>query len=315
MARALPFGVITESPPMHIVTILNPASGQEQPVLSVLNRVFRDRGVDWEVNVTQREGDAERFAAEASANGADVVAVYGGDGTVSAVASALANERTALAILPGGTGNVIAQELGIPLELEAAVRLACSGDGNGRPVDAVSFRGRLSLLRIGAGADARMICSATRDRKDRLGWIAYLAAALAQLRDPVRSTYRLTIDEHEFELEGLTCIVANVGRIGRGGLSLSRRIDPFDGLLDVLFVRDAGVESVAAVGAQLLGLGDTVPEDVEAPILHFQAREVRINCEPAVEVHCDGDSAGETPLSACVRPGAVRIVLPPPEAN
>ena len=90
----------------HIHVVINPASGQDQPILNTINDVFRECGVSWDISVTQQSGDARRFAETAVANGADVVAGYGGDGSVMEVAQGLMGTDIPLAILPGGTANL-----------------------------------------------------------------------------------------------------------------------------------------------------------------------------------------------------------------
>lgn len=102
--------------------IINPASGMGHPVLRTLNKAFGN-DVEWDVSVTHKRGDAHRFAEAAVAAGADIIAVYGGDGTVTEVANVLAGGDVPLAILPGGTGNAVARMLGIPMELEQSAAL------------------------------------------------------------------------------------------------------------------------------------------------------------------------------------------------
>src|SRR5690349_8821813 len=112
----------------RIHVIINPISGRPQPVLYTLNSVFRAAGVGWDVSVTHECGDACRAAKAAASQGIDVVAVYGGDGTVLEAATGLLGTTTPLAILPGGTANVLSVELGIPHDLTAATRIACAED-------------------------------------------------------------------------------------------------------------------------------------------------------------------------------------------
>jgi diacylglycerol kinase family enzyme len=109
----------------YIHVVINPASGQDQPILNTLNDVFQVFDVDWGVSVTRKSGDAQRFAETAVAEGADVVAAYGGDGTVMEVAQSLIGSDVPLAILPGGTGNLMSVELGIPKNLAKAAEVAC----------------------------------------------------------------------------------------------------------------------------------------------------------------------------------------------
>ena len=107
---------------IHIV--INLGSGKPKPILHTLNAVFRPRDIDWEISLTRKSGDAERFARQAAENGADIVAAYGGDGTVMEVARGLMGLETPLAIFPGGTANLMAVELGIPKDLSKAAGLA-----------------------------------------------------------------------------------------------------------------------------------------------------------------------------------------------
>jgi hypothetical protein len=115
---------VSAASPRHIPVIVNPAAGPDRPVLKLLNHGFRAVGADWDVHLTRRAGDAARLARELRAAGAEMVAVCGGDGTVKEVAGALAGSGFPFAILPGGTGNALAQELTIPLDLAAAASLA-----------------------------------------------------------------------------------------------------------------------------------------------------------------------------------------------
>jgi hypothetical protein len=101
----------------RLYAVVNPAAGQPKPVLHTLNSVCGAAGVNWAVSVTRKSGDAIRFAQKALAEGFDVVAAFGGDGTVMEVASALMGGEVPVAILPGGTANVMSTELRIPNDL------------------------------------------------------------------------------------------------------------------------------------------------------------------------------------------------------
>src|SRR5436853_1739431 len=110
----------------RIHVVINPVSGQERPILGTMNKAFHQADIDWEVKVTKKAGDAQRYAQEAVKAGVDAVAVYGGDGTVMEVASGLVGTDMPLAIFPGGTANVMSIELGIPSDLAQACALICS---------------------------------------------------------------------------------------------------------------------------------------------------------------------------------------------
>ncbi|MEQ8764700.1 MAG: diacylglycerol kinase family lipid kinase [Planctomycetota bacterium] len=297
---------------MRAYLIINPASGADEPVLSVVNRELAEAGIEWEPGITQRDEDAYRFAQEAgSRDDIDVIAVYGGDGTVTAVASGLLTigSKKPLAILPGGTGNCIAQELGIPVDLEAATALLRPGAHRMRSLDAIAMKGRHFLLRVGVGADAEMIRAATREQKDQLGWLAYFFGALNQRRaEPAR--YEIRLDDEVLEAEAIACLVANIGRIGRAGIRLSQEIDPSDGKLDLMIIRNGDWSTIAALGASVLGLEGEEPADPDAPLLHRQAERVSILCDPQQPVHGDGDPHGETPLEIEVLANALELCVP-----
>ena len=112
----------------NIHVIINPASGPNRPILNTLNDVFRKHDVDWDVSITKRYGDATQQAKDAIARGVDLVVGYGGDGTQHELANAVIGTGMPMGILPGGTGNGFAREIGIPKELDAAVDLGARQD-------------------------------------------------------------------------------------------------------------------------------------------------------------------------------------------
>jgi YegS/Rv2252/BmrU family lipid kinase len=289
----------------RIVVIINPAAGQDRPILGVLNRVFHRAGVDWDVCVTKRAGDARGYAEQAVQAGVDAVGVYGGDGTVMEVASGLIGSDVPLAIFPGGTANVMSVELGIPNDLAEASALVCSDSCGSRWIDMGQVGDRPFLLRVGIGFEAEMIEGADRELKDRMGVLAYGLSALQALREPTIARYRLTIDGREIECDGMTCVIANTGSMGQIGLSLAPTIDVSDGLLDVVVIRKADIPSLLSVAASVVA-GN---EDAE-PLQHWQAREVAVAADPPQEVQSDGEMLGSTPVNARVLPHAVRVIVP-----
>jgi diacylglycerol kinase (ATP) len=297
---------VEDSVPKRIYVIINPAAGKQQAVLHTINQVFRAARVKWDVSVTQAAGDALHYAREAVSSGFDLVAAYGGDGTIMEVAAGLIGSDVPLAILPGGTANVMAIELEVPRELELACELAAGGSGLIRQVDMGQSGDHYFLLRMGIGLEAEMVEGADRDLKDRLGYLAYGLSALQALRQPSVARYHLSLDGSHVESEGITCIITNAGSLGQPGLSLSPRIDVSDGLLDVLVLRQADLGSLLSVAASVLdGIGEA------EPVQHWQARELTVDTDPPQSVQGDGEPWGKTPVSITVVPRAVGIVTPP----
>ncbi len=288
----------------RVHVIINPASGQPEPVLNTINSVFYPAGIDWDISITQKSGDATRFAQEAAASGVDVVAVYGGDGTVMEIASGLIGTDTPMAIMPGGTANVVSVELGIPKNLLEACELIASKTSGIRAIDVGISEGKHFLHRIGLGMAAEKVKGATREMKDRFGVLAYTIAGLNVLKNPPMAHYRFTLDGKTIEANGISCIVANSGNMGVQGFSVARDVSISDGLLDVFLVRDRGLVSVASSAASIADL--TLNTDA---LHHWQARDIIIDADPPQSTQGDGEVWGETPIRISVLPQAVNVII------
>lgn len=289
----------------RIHVIINPAAGQPEPILHVLNDVFRPAGVQWDVSITHEYGDATRQARQAAEGGADIVVAYGGDGTVMEVVNGLIGTEVPLGILPGGTGNVLSIELEIPQTSEEAAQLLVSDEAQIRMVDVGQSGEKHFLLRAFVGFDARRIELTTRDLRDRYGKMAYLVAALKAIPETEAMGYQLTLDGEEVECEGFTCIVENAGNMGVAGLSLVPNVSISDGLLDVIVMH--GLDPLSLASA----LGSIADRPLDADRLHhWQAREITIATDPPQAVIGDGEAWGETPITVKVLPGAARVVVP-----
>ena len=295
---------------VHI--IINPASGQDRPVLAILNDVFHPSGIDWDVSVTKDAGDGRRYALAALDSGVDAIGVYGGDGTVNEVASALVGTETPLAIFPGGTANVMSVELGIPNDLLEACALVSRGTGVVRAIDVGDTGDHIFLTRIGIGFEAAVIQQTDRDQKDRHGWLAYALNGLRQLADPKLSHYQLTVDGVSIETAGLACMVANSGILspnsglpGKSVLSFSPTISVTDGLLDILVLRNADIGYLLSVAANMVA-----GTEGAQPLLHWTGHEVSVVADPPQSIQYDGEVIGYTPVTARVRPQSLRVIVP-----
>ena len=287
----------------RIHVVINPASGQPQPILHTLNRVFREAQMDWDISLTKQSGDAERFARQAAESGADVVAAYGGDGTVMEVARGLVGSPVPMAILPGGTANLMSVELGIPKKLEEAARIASSETSQVRRVDAGMVGETFFLLRVGLGFAAQKVKLADRKLKDKYGVLAYSIAAIRALKQTRPVNFRLTLDGKVTEVQGLTCLVDNAGNMGISNLSPGRNIGVSDGLLDVLLIINPGFGSLVDASKKLVERGAT------DSYVHWQAKDITIEADPPQPVQIDGEMAGETPVYIRVIPQALGVLI------
>jgi YegS/Rv2252/BmrU family lipid kinase len=289
---------------MRVKIIINPGAGQPQPVLSILNDTLGAAGLEWDVAITHKSGDGFAAAKKAAVEKFDLVCSYGGDGTVSEVAAALCGGNTPMGVLPGGTGNALADDLGIPNDLKAAAALVASQAYELRSVDIGRIGDRLFVLRATMGFEASVVEDATRKLKDKYGWLAYAFASLKTLTDPPRAMYRVEVDGKCYEAEGLACMVANSASTGVMGMKLSDKVDISDGQLDVIIAESTDLATLAESTAD--AVGGTEPRS----FCRWKGTKIKVESTPAQTVLVDGEDAGKTPVAVSIIPGALKIAVP-----
>jgi YegS/Rv2252/BmrU family lipid kinase len=197
----------------------------------VLTDAMTARGWDaplWLETTPEETGAAQ--ARQAVLAGVDLVIAAGGDGTVTACASGVAGTQVPLGIVPIGTGNLLALNLGIPLDLDRALEVSLAGED--RQVDLGTANGRPFVAMAGLGIDARMLRSTSEWAKRRFGYVAYIVGMLRHLRD---QPFRVTIQAdggppRQYRATGV--IAGNIGWL-QGGVSLLPDARPDDDLLDL----------------------------------------------------------------------------------
>lgn len=296
----------------RILIIINPKSGQQSvgALLRRLGGAFAARSASFDIVATEYAGHATELAREAAKGGYARVCVVGGDGTIAEVATGLVHSDVGLAVIPRGTANQVALNLGIPRTFEAAVETAV----NGKPIaiDLGSVDGRAFALVAGAGFDAAVMKSATRDLKERWGFGAYIYAALkeALAMNPVR--FCIETDAHELEISAVSVMIANVGALFTKYVPVRFPLTPTplgswsDGLFDIVVLAPQNVPGWASVlwNAALSKFGGN------QNLIHLQARKVTIESDERVATQIDGDAVGTTPLTATVIERGVRVLLP-----
>jgi len=253
-----------------------------------------------------RVGVLVRSAVE---QGAKLVVVGGGDGTLGAAADVLAHTETALGVLPLGTGNDFARSLGIPLELEPACRALAHGRVSRVDVGLVS--GHVFLNAASIGVSATIARRLDPRLKRRLGTLAYAATALrhAFALRPFRAW--LQLDERRLELEALEVVVGN-GRFHGGGRLVSPEATLHDHQLDVYAIlsRERGIwddlRTLAPVGRLLKG-GTHVQDE---HVLHFRTRSLALSSRPRKTIDVDGELRGRTPAQFECLSDRLRVVVP-----
>jgi len=309
----------------RVYVVANPASGQGNFDIRALNARFNAADVEWEVLFTKKPGDGELLARRAVEEGADIIAAYGGDGTIAEVGGAITGMGIPLGILPGGTANVMSVELGIPQAFGDAVGVLCSDELQLRPIDVGTVDDRHFILRLSMGLEARMVEGADRSLKDRLGTLAYALSALKALTTPELMHFEFDLDGQTQCEDGIACVIANSANLGRAGLQLSPDVNVADGLLDIFVVNNTSLPTVMSILSGILGQETKVnlAEEVGTqpseprPIRHWQAKQVAVRSTPVSSVQCDGEMIGETPKQISILASALQVVVPPsvPQPN
>ena len=287
---------------VHVV--INPAAGQDEPILNVLNDIFHPAGVEWDISLTHKSGDATRLAAEAAASGVDLVAAYGGDGTQMEVANGLLGTSVPQAILPGGTGNAMAHDLGISLKLWQAAELIVNSTKR-RAIDLAKIGDQYFMLRAYAGLSAED--AASREKKDKYGQLAYVQASINFLRYVPESHYKVSVDGEIIEGEALILFILNAGSIGGVmGIELPTigTVDISDGYID-LYAITKSIRPLRAVSQHIFNF-----QGSDTGVYHWRAKEISVEADPIQDVWIDGELGGQTPFTVTAVPKALEVVVP-----
>jgi diacylglycerol kinase (ATP) len=248
---------------------------------------------------------APKFARRAAAKGVGVLFVWGGDGTVQRCIDAVAGTDIAVAILPAGTANLLAENLNVPHDLVEAVQVGLHGGR--RRLDTGSVNGERFTVMAGAGFDARMIADADRGAKQRLGRAAYVAAGIRNL-SARRARATITVDGKRFFTGKVSCVLtANVGKI-LGGVEAFPQARPDDGRLElgVVTARDP-VQWARTFGRLALGHPERSPF---AKVT--QGTKFKIRFDQKVRFELDGGARpARRKLRVKVHPGSVTVCVPP----
>lgn len=299
--------------PDRTLIVLNPRAPRHDPggVRAAFEREAAAREIPLDV-VELPEREPEAFVAGHVARAVrerwDRVVVVGGDGTVSMVASALARHgrhATRLAVVPGGTTNVLAKELGLPDALDAAVEVALASD-RALELDAIRSGDRWFWTQVGIGPDAVMIRETTAEDRRRLGRLAYIATFVRRALGHPRRAFRIEVDGVPLRARAWQLILANAGSAGMPPFTWGPRIDPTDGVLDLcVFDVRSGLDHLHLFWRVVTGRHR---KDERARFLRVRRRVVVESRHPTL-AQGDGEVIGRTPITFELEPRAIQIVV------
>jgi diacylglycerol kinase (ATP) len=290
------------------IVIANPASRNGKRLAERAHAMFAERSVACDVVFTERAGHATELAVQHAPH-YDVVFALGGDGTVMEVAGALAGSDTPIGVLAGGTGNLLARALGIPLSVKRAIPALL--DGGEVRIDLGRFdSGKRFAIAAGVGIDASMVAETPGWLKRRLGVLAYtMMGARAALRAVLRRDFfdvRLTIDGVLHERRAAAVMIANFGAVLGKRITLGPEIRTDDGLLDGCVFSPRTLRDATRIAWRMLR-ADFQSDDC---MLYARGREIHVDVTPPQQWQADGELMGMTPFSVVVEPLAVRVLVP-----
>lgn len=308
----LPLENYEYSPPgiAHARIVANPTSGGAQSMaalreLAETARWLTERGLPTELRLTRGVGHATELAREAAVAGLDMVIAAGGDGTVNDVIQALAGYRTALGVLPTGTVNVWAREMGIGLSAVDARETLLHGVR--RRVDLGRAGQRYFLMMAGIGFDAEVARRVEHGRLKRFGLklLEYLGTVLLLSVTHSSNSIRITMGQRKRRQQALMVVIGNT-RLYGGALTFTRRAVADDGALDVVVIGSGGMlHRINVLGRALLRL------PAAGPRVHYErAQMLRLESKRPTPVQVDGEVIGYLPMTFSVAPQTLSVIVP-----
>jgi YegS/Rv2252/BmrU family lipid kinase len=288
----------------RVLLIVNPASRRGARIRAKAARAFADAGVDCDVMPTEAPGHAATLA-RTHAHKYHAVFTLGGDGTVMEVLGALAHQGPPVGILAGGTANVVARTLGIPLNPTRSIPLLLDGDVARMDLGRLGD-GRRFAIGVGVGLDATMISEAPAKLKKRFGFMAYVIGGYKAVLRNQKFELRLTVDGERFIRPASAVLVANFGAVLNDLVAFGDGIVHDDGLLNACVFSPANLWDALRILWRMLRK-DFRPD----PCLFYKAgREFRIETTPGMPAQADGELLSGTPLSVSVDPLAGCLLIP-----
>ena len=285
------------------IVILNPTAGSPEHIRSWQERIESLAG-DCPVRITADSGGAEALARRAVEEGFTRIVAAGGDGTVSQVANGLVGSNAALGMLPMGSVNVFAMELGLPIHnLQRCWDII--QDTNVRLVDLPSANGKYFVQLAGVGLDAQVVKETSLAFKRSFGPLSYLISAM---HIAARQPPKLFIESEHTALEEGSFVLIGNGRLYGGPFPFFKHAIIDDGLFDVVVFKRLGYLEIVKY------LQDVVfSSDIKVPeIEYFQTRQLHITTEQDVPLELDGELAGNCPVDFRIRERELRVLVPSP---
>lgn len=288
--------------------IINPVSGFMNVKLMkrIINEHFKKAGWVIHIYLTEKDTEYESLIRYYIEKGIDMVVAAGGDGTVASVAAGMVDSSVPLGIIPSGTWNAIARHLMLPFLPTRALALM-TGNHQVRYLDLMAIGDSIHAMNLGVGFSARLIKTASREKKRKLGNLAYFSSLIQQVFGIKLTRYQIEADDKKYRGKALEIMVANYGVVGLNLIESLLEVHPDDGKADVLIFKPRTILDLPAMFWQAL-----IRRQKRGP--KFQqlraSRTITINTVPPMDVQADGEMIGKTPVTVKVLPRSVGVIVP-----
>lgn len=285
--------------------ILNPVSGtiKEEAVLDHLQNTLRG---DFQLYRTTGKEEMDHVVSRALSHGYKCVVAIGGDGTISQVAECLVGKNIPLGIIATGTANNLAQELGIPLELEKAIELLAHKHKIAK-IDAMKVHDHYFFLDISIGARSLAIRDTKRKDKLRFGMLAYLWRGFQWITgfEPRRFTVRT--DDTEVAVRASEIVVANAGIFGIKPFSYSKGVRIDDGKLNIIAIEASSLLQYVAIGYRFFFNNQAAKKHLN----FFTAKNlVKVSARDDLPIQADGEIIAKQSVEVTLVPQSLRVLVP-----
>ena len=288
--------------PKRLLIIRNPVAGQRRGArYASAVRVLEDADCSLTIAETAARGDAVRIAREADADKFDVVVAAGGDGTINEVVNGLAGGPLPLGLIPLGTANVLAHEIGIGPDPRRAAAVILAG--RRQPIALIHAGGHYCCLMVSAGYDARAITRVRPRLKHLTGEGAYYMAGIEEMLAGTRRLLTVEVDGHAYEAASV--VVANA-RLYGGRYLIAPGADIREPVLHTILLRRPGRWNVARYGIAVMRERLHLLPDV----LTVTGTTVRLAAPAGEPWQSDGDLIGEFPVDIAIEANAIELLVP-----
>lgn len=285
-----------------VVLSAGAGKGEHETANEAVRRAFTEAGIDFRIHTARNEDRVDDIVRDHLEEGWDIVVAGGGDGTVSCAAAALLGTSIPLGIIPLGTGNIVAREFDIPVDIDDAVALIVDSPAR-RQIDAMKIGDRICVLNAGVGINATVVARTSSKSKSRFGRLAYVVTALRVIGYRPRRI-ELTVDGTKHHFRAVEVSLNNCGTLAQAVYPRGPDIRPDDGQVDIWIL---GMETLRDYARYLVGL---LFRRRKKALFMTATRSVVIDSRVRMTAQADGDIIGTTPLEIEVLPRALTLLVP-----